>query len=83
MADAARRRAAVLAADGAGDFAGIGNGIAAMVRPGRMIGPDPANVARSAGTRDRYLRLCPAAQALAAGLTPPATPKSTNQGLTR
>jgi hypothetical protein len=35
MADAARRRAAVLAADGAGDFAGIGNGIAAMVRPGR------------------------------------------------
>jgi sugar (pentulose or hexulose) kinase len=63
-ADAPSTGAAVLAANGAGDFAGIGNGIAAMVRPGRMIGPDPANVARYAEIYDRYLRLYPAAKAV-------------------
>ncbi len=63
-ADAPSTGAAVLAAHGAGHFASIDEGIAAMVRPGRMVDPDPANVARYAEIHDRYLRLYPAAKAV-------------------
>ena len=63
-ADAPSTGAAVLAAHGAGHFASIDEGIAAMVRPGRMVDPDPANVARYAEIYDRYLRLYPAAKAV-------------------
>ena len=63
-ADAPSTGAAVLAAYGAGHFASIDEGIAAMVRPGRMIEPDLAHVARYAEIYDRYLRLYPAAKAV-------------------
>ena len=63
-ADAPSTGAAVLAAFGAGRFASIDEGIAAMVRPGRMIEPDPATMARYAEIYDRYLRLYPAAKAV-------------------
>ena len=63
-ADAPSTGAAVLAAHGAGHFASIDEGIAAMVRPGRVVDPDPANVARYAEIYDRYLRLYPAAKAV-------------------
>ena len=63
-ADAPSTGAAVLAAHGAGHFASIDEGIAAMVRPGRMVDPDPANVARYTEIHDRYLRLYPAAKAV-------------------
>jgi len=63
-ADAPSTGAAVLAAHGAGHFASIDEGIAAMVRPGRVVDPDPANVARYTEIHDRYLRLYPAAKAV-------------------
>jgi ribulose kinase len=66
-ADAPSTGAAVLAAYGAGHFATIDEGIAAMVRPGRVIEPDPANVARYAEIYDRYLRLYPAAKGVLQG----------------
>jgi ribulose kinase len=45
---------AILAAVGAGCFANISEGIAAMVAPGRRIEPDPANVARYDEIYARY-----------------------------
>ena len=66
-ADAPSTGAAVLAAHGAGHFASIDEGIAAMVRPGRTIDPDPANVTRYGDIYDRYLRLYPAAKGVLRG----------------
>ena len=58
--DAPSNGSAVLAAHGAGHFASIDEGIAAMVRPGRHIEPIPANVERYAALYPRYLALYPA-----------------------
>jgi sugar (pentulose or hexulose) kinase len=52
----------VLAAHGAGHFASIDEGIAAMVRPGRLIEPIPANVTRYEEIYQRYLALYPASK---------------------
>jgi ribulose kinase len=60
--DAPSTGSAVLAAHGAGHFASIDDGIAAMVRPGRTVEPIPANVARYEEIYQRYLRLYPAAK---------------------
>jgi ribulose kinase len=60
--DAPSTGSAVLAAHGAGHFASIDEGIAAMVRPGRTVEPIPANVARYEEIYQRYLRLYPAAK---------------------
>ncbi len=60
--DAPSTGSAVLAAHGAGHFASIDEGIAAMVRPGRTLEPDPKNVARYEEIYQRYLRLYPAAK---------------------
>ncbi len=57
---------AILAAVGAGHFASIDEGIAAMVRPGRRIEPNPANVARYQEIYDRYGRLYDALKPLRA-----------------
>ena len=48
---------AILAGVGAGLFATIDDGIAAMVRPGRRIDPIAANVARYREMQDRYADL--------------------------
>ena len=61
--DAPSNGSAVLAAHGAGHFASIDEGIAAMVRPGRRIEPIPANVERYAEIYPRYLALYPALKA--------------------
>lgn len=58
--DAPSTGSAVLAAHGAGRFETIDEGIAAMVRPGRRIEPDPTNTARYAEIYQRYLALYPA-----------------------
>jgi ribulose kinase len=60
--DAPSTGSAVLAAHGAGHFASIDEGIAAMVHPGRMVEPDPANVARYEEIYQRYRALYPAAK---------------------
>ncbi len=60
--DAPSTGSAVLAAQGAGHFASIDEGIAAMVRPGRTVEPDPNNVARYEEIYQRYLLLYPAAK---------------------
>ena len=58
--DAPSTGAAVLAAVGAGRHATIDEGIAAMVRPGREIEPDPQAVARYAEIYPRHAALYPA-----------------------
>lgn len=58
--DAPSTGSAVLAAHGAGHFATIDEGIAAMVRPGRLVEPIPANVARYDEIYARYAALYPA-----------------------
>lgn len=58
--DAPSVGSAVLAAYGAGRFASIDEGIAAMVKPGRVVEPDPANVAAYAEIYARYKALYPA-----------------------
>jgi sugar (pentulose or hexulose) kinase len=58
--DAPSTGSAVLAGVGAGHFASIDDGIAAMVRPGHTIDPIPANVARYQEIYPRYLALYPA-----------------------
>ncbi|WP_297974101.1 FGGY-family carbohydrate kinase, partial [uncultured Amaricoccus sp.] len=58
--DAPSTGSAVLAAHGAGRFASIDEGIAAMVRPGRSIEPRPREMARYAEIYQRYLALYPA-----------------------
>jgi ribulose kinase len=66
--DAPSVGSAVLAAHGAGRFATIDDGIAAMVRPGTTIDPDPAAMAQYAEIYARYLALYPALKgALSAG----------------
>ena len=60
--DAPSTGSAVLAAVGAGRFGSIDESIAAMVRPGRTIEPDPANVARYEEIYQRYLAVYPAAK---------------------
>ena len=64
VAEAPSLGAAVLAAHGAGRFATIDDGIAAMVRPGRRIEPDPARVARYDEIYRRYVQLYPALKPL-------------------
>ncbi len=58
--DAPSVGSAVLAAHGAGRFASIDDGIAAMVHPGTTIDPDAANVERYDEIYDRYRALYPA-----------------------
>lgn len=58
--DAPSTGSAVLAAHGAGHFATIDEGIAAMVHPGRLIQPIPGNVAQYNEIYARYLSLYPA-----------------------
>ena len=64
--DAPSVGSAVLAAHGAGRFASIDDGIAAMVRPGTTIDPDPVAVARYDEIYARYLALYPALKAVLA-----------------
>ena len=65
--DAPSVGSAVLAAHGAGRFASIDDGIAAMVRPGRTIEPIPENVARYDEIYRRYLAVYPAAREILNG----------------
>lgn len=58
--DAPSTGSAVLAAHGAGHFASIDDGIAAMVHPGRTIDPIPENVIKYNEIYERYLALYPA-----------------------
>lgn len=58
--DAPSTGSAVLAAHGAGHFATIDEGIAAMVHPGRLIEPIPGNVAQYTEIYARYQSLYPA-----------------------
>ena len=60
-ADAPSTGSAILAAHGAGHYASIDEGIAGMVRPGRLIEPIPANVAAYDALFEKYLALYPAA----------------------
>jgi ribulose kinase len=57
VAEAPSLGSAVLAAHGAGHYASIDDGIAAMVRPGRRIEPDPRRVARYDEIYQRYAEL--------------------------
>ena len=61
-ADAPCTGSAILAAHGAGHYASIDEGIAGMVRPGRLIEPIPANVAAYDALFEKYLALYPAAK---------------------
>lgn len=65
--DAPSVGSAVLAAHGAGRFASIDEGIAAMVRPGRTIDPIPANVAQYEEVYRRYLSVYPVAREILNG----------------
>jgi len=58
--DAPSTGSAVLAAHGVGHFDTIDDGIAAMVHPGRVIDPIPANVAQYEELYGRYRALYPA-----------------------
>ena len=58
--DAPSAGSAVLAGVGAGTFASIDEGIAAMVRPGRTIEPTPAGIAAYDEIYPRYRALYPA-----------------------
>ncbi|MFV0490601.1 MAG: FGGY-family carbohydrate kinase [Pseudorhodobacter sp.] len=58
--DAPSVGSAVLAGTGAGHFTTIDEGIEAMVQPGRLIEPDPENVARYAEIYPHYAALYPA-----------------------
>jgi sugar (pentulose or hexulose) kinase len=58
--DAPSTGSAVLAAHGAGRFASIEDGIAAMVRPGTSIEPRPREVALYEDIYQRYRALYPA-----------------------
>ncbi|MEL6921977.1 MAG: FGGY-family carbohydrate kinase [Pseudomonadota bacterium] len=51
---------AILAAHGAGHFASIDDGISAMVKPGRVIDPDPKAMEAYEEIYARYLALYPA-----------------------
>ena len=60
VAEAPSLGGAVLAAHGAGVFASIDAGIAAMVRPGRRVEPNPDTAARYDALYRRYQALYPA-----------------------
>ena len=62
--DAPSVGAAVLAAKGAGHFATIDEGIAAMVKPGKRIEPRPREAALYNEIYARYRALYPALKAL-------------------
>jgi ribulokinase len=64
MAEAPSLGCAVLAAHGAGHFASIDDGIAAMVRIGRRIEPDPDRAAQYDAIYRRYVAHYPALKAL-------------------
>jgi ribulose kinase len=64
VAEAPSLGAAVLAAHGAGHYDTIDAGIAAMVRPGRRIEPNPERVAQYAEIYRRYEKLYPALKPL-------------------
>jgi ribulokinase len=64
VAEAPSLGAAVLAAHGAGHYPSIDDGIAAMVRPGRRVEPDPRRVARYDEIYRRYVQLYPALKPL-------------------
>jgi len=70
VAEAPSLGAAVLAAHGAGHFGSIDDGIAAMVRPGRRVEPDPARAARYDDIYRRYAQLYPALKPLREAPTP-------------
>ncbi|MDU8946602.1 FGGY-family carbohydrate kinase [Ovoidimarina sediminis] len=63
-ADAPSTGSAVLAGFGAGHFATIDEGIAAMVRPGRSVEPIPANVARYEEIYARHREIYTAARGI-------------------
>ncbi len=65
--DAPSVGSAVLAAHGAGRFASIDEGIAAMVRPGRTIDPIAENVAQYEEIYQHYLAVYPAAREILDG----------------
>ncbi|WP_434616065.1 FGGY-family carbohydrate kinase [Tabrizicola sp. M-4] len=65
--DAPSVGSAVLAAYGAGRFASIDDGIAAMVKPGRVVDPIPANVAAYEDIYARYKSLYPALKSALGG----------------
>ncbi|MDJ1007415.1 MAG: FGGY-family carbohydrate kinase [Paracoccaceae bacterium] len=60
--DAPSTGSAVLAAHGAGHYASIDEGIEGMVHPGRLVEPDPANVAAYEALFRKYVALYPAAK---------------------
>jgi ribulose kinase len=62
--DAPSTGSAVLAAYGAGHFDSIDDGIGAMVHPGRMIEPIPANMEKYAPIYAKYLKLYPGLKAV-------------------
>ena len=63
FADAPVLGSAILAAVGAGAFADIDEGIAAMVRIDRVVDPDPGNASAYAELIDGYIRLYAALKA--------------------
>ncbi len=64
--DAPSMGSAVLAAHGAGRYASIDDGIAGMVKPGRVVEPDPVAMKAYDGIYQRYLALYPALKAVLA-----------------
>ena len=64
MAEAPSLGCAILAGYGAGDFASIDDGIAAMVRIGRRIEPDPARAEQYDAIYRRYVAHYPALKTL-------------------
>lgn len=63
VAEAPSLGCAILAAHGAGHFATIDDGIAAMVRPGRRVEPDPARADAYEALFRKYQALYPALKA--------------------
>ena len=66
--DAPSTGSAVLAAYGAGHFNSIDDGIAAMVRPGRVVEPITDNVERYKEIHKQYLGLYPALKSIQDGI---------------
>ena len=66
VSEAPSSGAAILAAVGAGHFGSIDDGIAAFVRPGRRVEPNPANKARYGELYARYTALYDALKPLRA-----------------
>lgn len=62
--DAPSTGSAVLASYGAGRFDSIDDGIAAMVRPGRLVEPKPENIEKYQPIYEKYLKLYPSLKAV-------------------